>query len=218
MLNRTGLRPAIGDLRPQPYTMKTILRISFLGLFAFMACRQSQKDQPAPDPNPKPTPDYRALGDTVVNATQTALTTALTKAVEEQGTDYAVQFCNVHAMRIADSLSQKYNCTVRRISEKYRNPADKPQSENDKAVLAAFQQNKLDGKDMDPVVKDEGNAVVYYKPILIWLPTCMKCHGDTKSDIKPSTLKLIQKYYPDDHATDFRPGDFRGAWKVRFEK
>ena len=52
--------------------------------------------------------------------------------------------------------------------------------------------------------------------IFLGMETCLKCHGRVGHEIANETYAVISKLYPEDKATNYRLGDFRGAWKVRF--
>jgi cytochrome c553 len=58
---------------------------------------------------------------------------------------------------------------------------------------------------------------VYYKPIRIVMPACLKCHGVPGTDIDSVTIQKLQSLYPADLATGYRLNDFRGLWKVEFK-
>lgn len=49
------------------------------------------------------------------------------------------------------------------------------------------------------------------------MPTCLKCHGNKATDIDVATQEIIDARYPNDLATDYKLGDFRGAWKITFK-
>lgn len=161
--------------------------------------------------------DFQVAGDSIANAAQKAFVGALMKAINEQGTAGAVSFCNVHALPIADSLSQHYNCTIQRISDRYRNPADKPDAA-DSTIIADYQAQKTAGTVLVARLVEQENQVIYYKPIMVGMPTCLQCHGDPKNDIDAATLAAIRGKYPADLATGYKQGDLRGVWKIAFRK
>jgi hypothetical protein len=161
--------------------------------------------------------DFQVAGDSISNASQKAFVGALMKAINERGTASAVSFCNVHALPIADSLSQHYNCTIQRISDRYRNPADKPNAE-DSTVIAHYQAQKTTGAILTARLSEQENKVIYYKPIMLGMPACLKCHGNPNTDIDISTLSAIRNKYPTDLATGYKQGDLRGVWKITFRK
>lgn len=161
--------------------------------------------------------DFQVAGDSIANASQKAFVGALMKAINEKGTAGAVSFCNVHAFPIADSLSKHYNCTIQRISDRYRNPADKPDIA-DSVVIADYQAQKTVGATLTTRLSEQENQVIYYKPIMIGMPACLKCHGDTNTDIDMPTVAAIRNKYPADLATGYKQGDLRGIWKITFRK
>ena len=55
-------------------------------------------------------------------AAKTALGKNLVKAISEEGTIGAIQFCNAKALEITDSISVMNNVIIRRVSDKPRNP------------------------------------------------------------------------------------------------
>jgi len=63
-----------------------------------------------------------------------------------------------------------------------------------------------------------GNSITYYKAIIIAMPTCLKCHGETQTDISPEVLAVINQKYPADKATGYHAGELRGLWKIKMTK
>jgi cytochrome c553 len=63
-----------------------------------------------------------------------------------------------------------------------------------------------------------GNDLVYYKPIRTGMPACLKCHGNTETDINAATKAKLNELYPNDLATGYKLNDFRGLWKVEFKR
>ena len=152
-----------------------------------------------------------SLGDSIAIETQNVLLQNVAEAIQKGGTDYAVEFCNVNALQITDSVAQKYKTYIQRLSNKNRNPANVISSQMDSL---AWQKIKSDKTDF--VTQDEKGEVYYYKPILLAMPTCVKCHGG-KEDISRSTQKLIAEKYPNDKAIGYKIGDLRGMWKVQLK-
>lgn len=73
---------------------------------------------------------------------------------------------------------------------------------------------KIKSKKADFIEQHNNGEVHYYKPILIAMPTCVKCHGG-KSDITESTQNSITQKYPGDKAVNYKMGDLRGMWKIK---
>jgi|GEM_PF-6272250 len=86
----------------------------------------------------KPQVNYLEKGDEITTATQTALLQTVSKAIAEKEAHGAVEYCNLKALAIVDSLSKVHNCQIRRVSDKYRNPQDKAQNETEENALQTF--------------------------------------------------------------------------------
>jgi hypothetical protein len=95
---------------------------------------------------------------------------------------------------------------------KYRNEANVP---TDFEVKLLEHLEKMSANIKDTLIVSLGKAT-YYKPILIGMPTCLKCHGSEK-EIDSKTLEIINDRYPNDLAKGYKMGDFRGAWKIEFD-
>jgi hypothetical protein len=69
---------------------------------------------------------------------------------------------------------------------------------------------------LEPFTLQEGKEIYYFKPIMLGMETCLKCHGEKNKEIEPKTLGVIQKLYPNDLAHGYKLKDFRGMWAVKF--
>jgi Protein of unknown function (DUF3365) len=156
---------------------------------------------------------FQARGNEISTLAQTTLLANVGQAIQQGGPEYAVVFCNLKASGIIDSLNEVNSCTIARDSEKNRNPENALKSAADKDLWEAFQNSTQS----DTVVLSD-NKIVYYKRITTAMPACLKCHGDTEVDINRVTLEKIQSLYPEDKATGYHLNDFRGLWKIEFEK
>ncbi len=103
-----------------------------------------------------------------------------------------------------------YNATgyqLRQISSKYRNPKNRPDKFEAKALTEFEKDNNLsEYKGVDQI----GNQTVlrYLIPLHIE-EACLKCHS-----AKETVPGFIQEDYPEDKATDYAFGDLRGAISV----
>ena len=73
------------------------------------------------------------------------------------------------------------------------------------------------GNRQDTLV-EMNQKLVYYKTIKTAMPACLKCHGNAETEINQATSEKLQKLYPNDLATGYQLNDFRGLWKIQFEK
>lgn len=151
------------------------------------------------------------LGDSITSAVQKVLLANVTNAMKSGGPSFAVTYCNQQAMPLTDSLAKKYNCLINRISDKYRNPANKPGTKEE-GILATM----LATTPMQPVLISESGKMIYYKPIKIAMPACLVCHGTAGREMDTKTMESILKLYPFDLATGYKEGDLRGMWKITF--
>lgn len=189
----------------------------FLIVFLISSCGQrgenqsSQKDESVKQ-------EYLKKGEEIANLTQSELLINVSTAMKKGGPGYAIEFCNLNALSIKDSLSQVHNCQIRRIAVKYRNPVDKPQADKEEQQLNQYQLAYEKGETLSPEVYLYSDRIEYYQPIVMAMEACLKCHGDPGKQISPETLEKIKALYPNDLATGFAMNDFRGSWKITFLK
>lgn len=108
-------------------------------------------------------------------------------------------------MPLTNKLSESSKAQILRLSDKNRNPVNQLITKKDKAIFQAFKNTSL----KDTVVQFR-KEYVYYKPIKIGMPTCLKCHGNTETDLSPDVASIIAQKYPIDKATGYQLGDLRG--------
>jgi hypothetical protein len=123
---------------------------------------------------------------------------------------------------VAQDLARKHEqegWRVRRISEKYRNPADEPDAD-ERAVLERWAKAHDAGAlkptdEYEEVITENGQRHYrYMKPIFIAGPVCLQCHG-APDKLAPGVREALQSLYPGDRATGYAVGDLRGAISVR---
>lgn len=143
----------------------------------------------------------------------------LAKNMKEGGPIQAFNFCNTEAYPLTDGVNSQLDSgvSVKRISLKYRNPANAPQK-GEEAVLESLENLKKSQVVLPPFViqKVSKNQYKYYKPLLINKGVCLKCHGNLNSNKK--LQKLVNKSYPEDKAVGYKMHDLRGAIVVTITK
>jgi len=150
------------------------------------------------------------LGDSLSRIAQQTLLQNVGQAMQNGGPVNAVDFCNIHASTLMDSLSTAHNVRFSRIARKNRNTNNALTMEESRLLRPLEKGFKND------TLVNMGNKRVYYKAIRMEMPACLQCHG-SKDDISAETLEIIKKKYPADRATGFKMGDYRGTWKLVFE-
>jgi len=204
----------------------TVIALLFLGLVVFFTnCSQensSKADAPVESEklNLKPASDttlesFRSQGKLIVKEAFLALSSELKSAIQEGGISYALNFCNTAALPVTDSLAKKYNVDIKRVSLRNRNPLNKADAFETSLIETFSKLGTADLSQVNMVVRDAEGYAVYAQPIII-NDMCLQCHGNTKKDIDPENFALIRKLYPQGEAVDYKVGDLRGIWYVKF--
>ena len=140
------------------------------------------------------------------------------KNMKAGGAMKALDFCSQEAYTLTQKVNKNLpkGVNVKRISMKYRNPANKPEAD-EAVVLEALKQLKSANVILPRqiVQKVDGNTYKYYKPLVINKKVCLKCHGDI-TDVE--LRRAIEARYPIDKATHYKMGDLRGAIVVTIKK
>jgi len=149
-----------------------------------------------------------------------ALKSNMKKNMKAGGPEQAAAFCLEEASGIAKKVNASYpeGVSVKRVSLKYRNPANKPTADEAK-VLEQIQSDVDAHKSVPKMIVKEisKNSYKVYKPIFINKGVCLTCHGDAQVRDQEA-YKKIQKRYPHDRAVGYKQGDFRGAFVVQIIK
>jgi len=140
------------------------------------------------------------------------------KNMKAGGPMKALDFCSQEAYTLTEDVNKKLpnGIRVKRISLKYRNPANKPEA-NEQAILTSLQNLQASNVILPKQIIEKVNATTYkyYKPLIINKQVCLKCHGNvTNTDLK----RAINERYPIDKAMHYKMGDLRGAVVVTIKK
>jgi hypothetical protein len=138
--------------------------------------------------------------------------------VRSRGPAGALQQCSQIALGLAKQ-HEKEGWRVRRVSVKYRNPADAPDAYEARvldefAALKAKGELQVDTEHAEVVTEEGRQHLRYMKPIVMGSPVCLACHGGPQ-EIPPDVEAELQRLYPDDKATGYRVADLRGAVSVK---
>jgi cytochrome c553 len=135
-------------------------------------------------------------------------------AIQTKGTIHALEFCSTQALSLTDSMAQKNNATVQRVSDKPRNPANTANAE-EAALVDFFTAQVSAGKDPQPILIPQNGSTRFYYPI-VTNSMCLQCHGKP-ADMEPQVKEKILKLYPQDKAVGYSENEVRGIWKIEFE-
>ncbi len=136
--------------------------------------------------------------------------------LKKGGPAHAIEYCNIHATPLTDSISKIYNCRISRVTIKSRNAMNAAKGIEEKILLNNFLESSVEGKKLQDTLIAEKGELLYYRPIMIGMEACLKCHGQVGKDISNETMLALIKLYPEDKATNYRMGEFRGVWKINF--
>ncbi len=150
-----------------------------------------------------------------VKALGTSLKQKLISTMKSAGPEAAIAVCNVDAVPITNRVSVEMGVKITRTSLKNRNPGNSP-SIWERRVLSQFEERKdkgesLSGMDFSEIVSHNGLEQFRYMKAIGMERPCLTCHG---SEIAPDLSEVISLMYPDDKATGYSEGEFRGAFSV----
>ncbi len=153
-------------------------------------------------------------GKAIIAETSSLLSSNLQAAIQQGGVSNALPFCSLVASPLTAGLGGKHGVTIRRVTHKARNPADRADA-SELAILKRFEAALTGTNPPPPLVTNwAGAAVTFFAPIVLNNEICLKCHGEPGKDISAENFALIQRLYPQDEATGFKLGQLRGAWRI----
>jgi len=148
--------------------------------------------------------------------TKAVLGKNLMGAIQQKGTLGALAFCNEKAYPLTDSMAVVHNATIKRVSDKPRNPNNKA-SKKELSYINTFKTDIKNNIKPEPIVNQIDNKVLVYYPIST-NAMCLQCHGKPSQDIQNKTLTKLKKLYPQDKATGYNINEIRGIWSITFDK
>ena len=143
----------------------------------------------------------------------TATKKLLMKNVGEQmqkgGPESALEFCNIEAMPLTKSMSDKHGLVISRVSDKRRNPKNIANAEELK-LIEQYKKQLLAGEILKPVQTETH----YYEP-LVTNAMCLQCHGEPGKNIQPKVAAKIAELYPNDLALGYKENEVRGLISIK---
>ncbi len=188
-------------------------RAWFLGLAVLAAACQDRRvlvETPAADSGT--TQLARAVADSLGDE----LMDLLSAALERGGPSLAIHYC-ADSAQVRTLRHWKNGIYIRRVSQRVRNVDDTPDAMERQLLerLAELHRaGKLPAELVQVVRAPDGTYQLQYLRPLIVQPGCLACHGDPAT-LEPEVRAVLAKRYPEDRATGYSAGDFRGAVSVR---
>ncbi len=157
--------------------------------------------------------NYKEKGIEYATNTQKVLGKNLMQAMQKSGPVGAMEFCNINASVLTDSMTVHYNATIKRISDKNRNPKNAANKE-ELTIIENYKKEVAANKEAKPIIIETKNTIQFYAPI-VTNEMCLKCHGTA---IMPEVKNKIMKLYPKDLAIGYTENQVRGIWNITFNK
>ncbi|MFO7588620.1 MAG: DUF3365 domain-containing protein [Gemmatimonadota bacterium] len=154
-------------------------------------------------------------GGAAAEALMGALQARLVAAMQEGGPAHAVRFCAQEALPVTDAVAADLGdgFELKRVSVRHRNPRNAPDAAEAEA-LRHFTTAR--GEAVSPpetwVQRTPTGEYRYYRAVTI-VPPCLTCHGDPET-MDPAVRTALEETYPEDLATGYEAGDFRGLIRV----
>ncbi|MDZ4747177.1 MAG: DUF3365 domain-containing protein [Saprospiraceae bacterium] len=155
---------------------------------------------------------FEERGLNIVNITKSHLVKNLMEAMSARGTAGAVEFCNVHAMTLTDSMARVHDARIRRVSDRPRNPANHA-NETELAYINMLKIKEEKQEALPPSILIVDGKMTGYYPIQT-ARMCIQCHGIIGTDILPETAEKLHSLYPEDKATGYSENQLRGLFVV----
>lgn len=151
----------------------------------------------------------RAYASTLTSSLQTQLVAA----IREGGFDHAISFCSEEALEITKEASDN-DVSIKRTSLKWRNHENKPDSLEIKAIEEFTSRENRPNFHIQRFTYNGVDKYRYYQPIMV-AQACTNCHGERDS-LSEEIRTVLDSIYPDDKATGYKEGDFRGVLRIEF--
>lgn len=192
--------------------MKTTYTLLVLALVTlFTSCTETKKEA---EKKSIDLSAYTEKGKMIAMNTQKLLGKNLKGAMKSGGPVAALEFCNAKASPLTAEMEQKFNATIKRVSDKNRNVNNAP-NEVEAKIIADYITSLQAGKEIKPITQEgKDGKVHFYAPIKV-KGLCLTCHGDAIAQPVDSILKVK---YPNDKAIGYKAGELRGIWSITMDK
>jgi hypothetical protein len=162
--------------------------------------------------------ELRDHGERAINRLGATLLNEVTVAMAKVGAEKAVDVCHLKALPLTGEIiaGMPRITGVKRTSLRLRNPANAPDPA-EKLALARVEKDLANGilpKLLLQRVERPGGTPEWrvYRPVGV-APACVTCHGPRES-LAPDLAARLAARYPDDQATGYAAGQWRGLIRV----
>jgi hypothetical protein len=155
-----------------------------------------------------PSPEERAAK--AADALMQRLFARLSEALAAGPAHQALHVCADVAQDITADVAREQGVSIRRTALRVRNPANAPDAYERTWMERATAKGASPG---GPHAERVGQELRFLRPVIA-APLCTQCHGPP-DQIDPRVRDALRERYPEDRATGFAAGDFRGVISVR---
>ncbi|MFC5193774.1 DUF3365 domain-containing protein [Bizionia hallyeonensis] len=159
------------------------------------------------------TMSYEELGLKYAMSTKAELGKNLMGTIQKKGTLAAVEFCNIKAYPLTDSMAVMHNANIKRVSDKPRNTNNQANS-SELTYITKFKKDVAANLEPKAIIEETGDTVHFYYPI-VTNTMCLQCHGKA---VESEVYKSIKSLYPKDEAIGYIENEVRGIWSISFDK
>ena len=170
------------------------------------------------DPAAAHATEIRALGERVISELGATLLNEVTAAIAQSGPEKAIEVCHLKALPLTrETMSGQPRITaIKRTSQRVRNSANAPDAA-EQLALTRTEQDLAAGRPPAVLVQTltaPGQPTEWrvYRPVMM-APACVTCHGPRET-LAPAVRSRLAALYPDDQATGYAAGDWRGLIRV----
>ena len=149
-------------------------------------------------------------------STKAVLGKNLMGTIQKKGTIAALEFCNIKAYPLTDSMALVHHANIKRVTDKPRNQNNLANSIELKQI-ESFKEHLSKAIEIEPVVSENNDKIHVYYPI-ITNDMCLQCHGKPNLNVTSETLNKIAQLYPEDKALGYNINEIRGIWSITFDK
>lgn len=160
--------------------------------------------------------EYGERGLKYALSTKAVLGKNLMGTIHKKGTIAALEFCNIKAIPLTDSMAQVHNASIKRVTDKPRNPMNIANS-MELEQIENFKAQLKNSNEIEPIVSEINDKVHVYYPI-ITNDMCLQCHGKPNQTMTNETLDKLSQLYPEDKALGYNINEIRGIWNITFDK
>tara|TARA_R110000787_G_scaffold109035_2_gene217559 strand:- start:44557 stop:45186 length:630 start_codon:yes stop_codon:yes gene_type:complete len=203
--------------------MKNTLYLFLMSvLILFTACKNETKQEgptkeeiKIEESNININPSHAQIGLNIAFTTKAQLGKNLIGTMKEKGVLEALQFCNIKAIPLTDSMATVHQAIIKRVSDKTRNPNNKA-NEVELKNIEYFKSVLAKNEEIKPIVETSNDSVNFYYPI-VTNAMCLQCHGNPEKDLNPELLTSLSNLYPNDEAVGYSENQVRGIWSIQFK-